>query len=247
MRKRIRAVIIKDENVLTVKRTKPEIEYWVIPGGGVKEGEENELALRREAREELGVDIEIEKFLFKIISQKDETFGHEEYFYACKIIGGELGSGQGPEFSNPRYIGTHTIEWLEIKNLKNYNLQPVDIKNFLENIFIQKDVKFWIGKKVKVKIDRQLGSKHPNFKTIYPINYGFIPGTFSEADGEEIDAYVLGVEKSIEKFSGKVVAVIKREDDEIKLVVTAGENYSEDEIKKATYFQEKYFKSKIYK
>lgn len=109
--------------------------------------------------------------------------------------------------------------------------------------------KSWLGKKVKVEIDRELGSKHPNPKitTIYPLNYGFIPGTFSEADSEEIDAYVLGPKEPIKKFEGKVIAIIQREDDEIKLIVTNGTNYTIEEIKKLTYFQEKYFKSKIIK
>jgi len=132
MKKRVRAVIIENEKVLTIKRTKPEVEYWVIPGGGVKENETNEEALRREAKEELGVEVEIKNLLLKIISQKKETFGHEEYFYACEIKSGELGSGVGPEFSNPRYVGTHTIEWLEIKDLDKYDLQPLDIKNLLK-------------------------------------------------------------------------------------------------------------------
>lgn len=109
--------------------------------------------------------------------------------------------------------------------------------------------KSWLGKKVKVKIDRPLGSKHPDprFKTVYPINYGFIPGTYCEADKEEIDAYVLGPAEPLEKFEGVVIAVIQRTDDELKLVVTDGHNYSIEEIKKLTHFQEKYHQSEIIK
>jgi len=114
---------------------------------------------------------------------------------------------------------------------------------------MKQNLKFWLGKKVKVKIDRPVGSKHPNpkLKTIYPINYGFIPGTFSEADNEEIDAYVLGPQKPLDRFKGKVIAVIRRKDNEIKLVVTDGTDYTIEEIKKLTYFQEKYHKSRIVK
>ena len=109
--------------------------------------------------------------------------------------------------------------------------------------------KSWLGKKVKVEIDREFGSKHPNpkFATIYLLNYGFIPGTFSEVDREEIDTYVLGPKEPIKEFEGKVIAVIQREDGEIKLIVTDGTDYTVEEIKKLTYFQEKHFKSKIIK
>lgn len=112
------------------------------------------------------------------------------------------------------------------------------------------EIKIWLGKRVKVVMDRPLGSKHPDsrFETIYPINYGFIPGTLSEADNEEIDAYVFGPTEPLKEFEGVVIAGIKREGDgEIKLIVSNGQDYSIKEIEKLTYFQEKYHKSKVYK
>ena len=62
--------------------------------------------------------------------------------------------------------------------------------------------KDYIGKIIGVKIDRELGSKHPKHGFIYPVNYGFIPNTIS-GDGEEIDCYVLGVFEPIKDFTGK--------------------------------------------
>ncbi len=95
-------------------------------------------------------------------------------------------------------------------------------------------------------MDRPLGSKHPKYDMIYPINYGYIPNTLS-GDGMEIDAYILGETEPLDEFSGYVIAVIEREDDcEDKLVVAREKNvYSKDEIKRQTHFQEKYFKSNI--
>ena len=53
-----------------------------------------------------------------------------------------------------------------------------------------------IGKVLKVKIDRPLGSSHPDYpEHIYPINYGYVEGIIAP-DGEEQDVYVLGVDKS---------------------------------------------------
>ena len=71
--------------------------------------------------------------------------------------------------------------------------------------------KDYIGKIIGVKIDRELGSKHPKHGFIYPVNYGFIPNTIS-GDGEEIDCYVLGVFEPIKDFTGKCIAVIHRND-----------------------------------
>ena len=41
------------------------------------------------------------------------------------------------------------------------------------------DNKHYLNKIVKVKIDRPLGSKHPKYNFIYPVNYGYIPNTIS--------------------------------------------------------------------
>ena len=106
--------------------------------------------------------------------------------------------------------------------------------------------KDYIGKTVKVKIDRPLGSKHPNWDMIYTVNYGYVPNTVS-GDGEELDCQVLGVFEPIEKFEGKCIAVIRRinEDDDKLIIVPEDKNYSNEQIKALTEFQERYFESKI--
>jgi inorganic pyrophosphatase len=104
----------------------------------------------------------------------------------------------------------------------------------------------YLGQKVNVIIDRPLGSKHPEHGFIYEVNYGYVPDTKSK-DGEEIDVYVLGVNKAIEKTTGVCIAIIKRtDDDDDKLVVTPnGESISDKEINKLIKFQEKWFKHTI--
>ena len=99
---------------------------------------------------------------------------------------------------------------------------------------------------VTVKMDRPLGSKHPKYGFSYPINYGYIPNTIS-GDNEEIDVYILGVNKPLKTFKGKVIAIIHRINDaEDKLVVTKENlNFTNEEIIKQTNFQEQWFKSEI--
>ena len=109
-------------------------------------------------------------------------------------------------------------------------------------------MKKFLGKLVKVVIDRPILSKHPNNNIIYELNYGFVPNTMSP-DGEEIDAYVVGVSKPISEVEGKVIAIIKRKNDiEDKLVVkplSLERNFSREEIANLTNFQEKYFDIEI--
>lgn len=101
----------------------------------------------------------------------------------------------------------------------------------------------YLGQKVNVVIDRPLGSKHPKHDFVYEINYGYIPNT-KAPDGEELDAYILGLDKPIDKTKGICIAVIHRTDDnDDKLIVTPnGEDFSDKEIEKLVEFQEKWFK-----
>ena len=95
-------------------------------------------------------------------------------------------------------------------------------------------------------MDRPYGSKHAKHGFIYPVNYGFIPNTIS-GDGEELDAYVLGEHKPLDEFEGQVIAIIHRtNDDDDKLVVMAkGRNYTDEQIRALTEFQERFFESEI--
>lgn len=102
-------------------------------------------------------------------------------------------------------------------------------------------------KKVKVTVDRPLGSYHPTHRDLYyPINYGFIKGIIAP-DGEEQDAYILGVDKPVTEFEGVVIAVIHRKNDveEKWIVAPEGSYFIKEEIKKTVYFQEKFFDSDI--
>jgi inorganic pyrophosphatase len=107
-------------------------------------------------------------------------------------------------------------------------------------------MKEFLGKKVAVRIDRPMGSKHPEYGFVYPVNYGFLPQTVA-GDGQEIDAYVLGVFEPVEVFEGMVIAVINRNNDtENKLVVAPEINsYNKEQIKALTEFQERFFEIDI--
>lgn len=106
--------------------------------------------------------------------------------------------------------------------------------------------KSFLNQIVEVVIDRPLGSIHPKWKFKYPVNYGYIPGIFAP-DGEELDAYVLKVDQSLEKFVGRVVTIIHRtnDDDDKLIVIPDGEIITDEEINKLINFQEQFFKHEI--
>ena len=104
-----------------------------------------------------------------------------------------------------------------------------------------------IGDIVKVIVDRPLGTFHPKHKDIYySVNYGYIPGVIAP-DGDEQDAYILGVNQPVKEFIGKVIAIIHRFDDVEEKWVVVPENisFTKDEIMQSVAFQEQYFRTEI--
>jgi len=110
--------------------------------------------------------------------------------------------------------------------------------------FQRGEIADFLGKTVTVVMDRPVGHVHGD--VVYPVNYGFLPDVLG-GDGEELDAYVLGPKEPLERFTGRVIAVIRRADDvEDKLVVAAGDRrYSREEIRESVHFIEQYFDSRV--
>ena len=104
----------------------------------------------------------------------------------------------------------------------------------------------YLNKTLKIKVDRPLGSKHPKHGFIYPINYGYVPNTIS-GDGEELDAYILGIYEPLDTFIGKCIAIIHRinDNDDKLVIVPENKTFTDSEIKVLTDFQEQYFESII--
>ena len=104
-----------------------------------------------------------------------------------------------------------------------------------------------IGHIVKVIVDRPMGSHHPVYKALkYPVNYGFVPDVMAP-DGEEQDAYILGVSEPVSEFVGRVIAIIRRLDDieEKWVVAPVGVTFTAERIMDLVRFQEQYFKTEI--
>ena len=122
MRNRGSAIIIQSNKVALIKRVKGDCVYFVFPGGGIEEGESPEEATKREALEELGVQI-------SIIDEFDEVeFNGTQYFFLAEIFDGVFGSGQGEEFSGYESDrGTYHPMWVEINNLATINVKPKSV------------------------------------------------------------------------------------------------------------------------
>jgi len=106
----------------------------------------------------------------------------------------------------------------------------------------------YLGKIVAVVIDRPIGFHHvtKGIHLHYTVNYGFLPGV-AGGDGEEQDVYVLGVAQPLETFTGRIIGVARRRDDNEDKLVAAPEGmaFTSEQIEKEIHFVEKYFDSTI--
>ena len=114
--------------------------------------------------------------------------------------------------------------------------------------FPRPDLRPYLGQTVTIGIDRPIGYIHrKGEKTlVYPINYGYIPDVLG-GDGEELDVYLLGVDRPVESFTGRIIGIVYRDDDvEDKLIMAPeGMDFSQAEMAAAVHFQEKYYHSRV--
>ena len=116
-------------------KNKPISEYYVFPGGGQEGNETYEEGTKREIKEEFGIDVEIVE---KLYEETSEEFNQTSIYYLCKYIGGEFGTGDGPEFNgDPEYAdsGKYIPEIVTKEKLEEIPLMPPEIKEkFIKDV-----------------------------------------------------------------------------------------------------------------
>lgn len=131
MNKRVRAILIENGMISLIKREKSGQTYYVFPGGSVESGESLEQALRREIREELGIEIAIQKLFLEREFERN-SIKQDEYFYLCKMTGGVLGTGNGPEYQiGNNYEGTHKVVQFPLFEIKNMDVFPLEVRDMI--------------------------------------------------------------------------------------------------------------------
>ena len=224
------AVIISQSNGKWVFCKHKERDTYEVPGGHREAGENILEAAKRELQEETGaVKYEIKPIcVYSVIGKTRVNNTGEETF-------GMLYFAEITEFAKELHSEMEKVVLMdELPENWTYPLiQPKLIEKYLQvkNNSI-------IGTTVTVTVYRPLGSYHPEYKDMYyPINYGYIEGVMAP-DGEEQDAYILGVNEPVGKFTGKIIAIVYRKDDieEKWVVVPDRVTFSKEEIRRQIHF-----------
>jgi 8-oxo-dGTP pyrophosphatase MutT (NUDIX family) len=130
MRGRGSVVLIQNNKVGLIKRVREDSMYYVFPGGGIEEEETPEIAAKREALEELGIEVTIQECIAKV------TFNGTQYFFLAEITGGTFGTGQGEEYADEnRDRGTYLPMWIDIDELSSINVMPKEVAIRIQALF----------------------------------------------------------------------------------------------------------------
>ena len=124
------AVVLQEgDRVALIRRDHvAEAPYYLFPGGAVEQGESAEQAARREALEELGVEVELGDLLAIVMWQ-----GRGQYYWWATRRGGVFGTGAGPEMAARREspVGSHTPVWLPLAELACCDVRPAAVASLL--------------------------------------------------------------------------------------------------------------------
>jgi 8-oxo-dGTP diphosphatase len=136
IRTSIKAMIIENGKILTIKKRDDEGYYYLFPGGGQEHGETMHEALRRECLEELGYEIMIDDLTFirEYIGKNhehakwDKDVHQNEYMFLCHL-NNDL-PPITPLKPDDDQIGT---EWLPLSEIDKYRIYPKALKKFLKD------------------------------------------------------------------------------------------------------------------
>lgn len=124
---RAAVLLLEDDRVAMIERHRQGLHYFTFPGGHVKDGESPEQAAVRETKEELGLDVSLERLVAKIGWQ-----GKWQYYYLASVIGGTFGTGSGEEMIAPLpERGSYQPVWLPVALLLEQPVKPRQMAELL--------------------------------------------------------------------------------------------------------------------
>lgn len=116
MRRAARAIVIRNDELLVIDRDKFGKQYLTLPGGRIEMGEQPEEAIRRELREETGLEIGACRLVF--VEEAGDPYG-TQHIFLCEYINGEPKLSESSEEAAINKLGQniHTPKWVAINNL----------------------------------------------------------------------------------------------------------------------------------
>ncbi len=115
---RYQAAIIKDNHILLIKHLEHDTgrTYWLLPGGGREPHETEEACVQREAQEETGLDVSVERLLLDEDDIPFETYYKRLKTYLCRAETGDPKPGYDPESESAQKHSIAEVRWLALRS-----------------------------------------------------------------------------------------------------------------------------------
>ena len=125
LRVRVCGICIKDDKVLLVNHhaLNDVGDFWSPPGGGMDFGSSAEQNLKREFAEEVGIEIEVNNFLF-VHEYLKPPLHAIELFFEVERTGGEVSAGYDPEMKDSEQI-IKEVRFMEFKEIQQLDVHCV--------------------------------------------------------------------------------------------------------------------------
>lgn len=124
---RYQGAIVRDHCLLLIKQHffASGNSYWLLPGGGRELEESEEQAVRREMREETGLDVRVERLLFEQPAHKQDRFYRRFRTYLCTPVAGEVGPGYEPEDDAAATYEIAEARWFDLRDPSGWDPQVI--------------------------------------------------------------------------------------------------------------------------
>jgi len=131
---RAAVILLQDGKIALLERHRPDRHYFVFPGGGVDKGETPVQAAVREAEEELGLQVSIDRLIAEVWYN-----GMPQYYFLAQLIGGIFGSGQGKEMNSPAdsFQGSYHPIWTPFADLLRLPVLPTVVARYVHDACLE--------------------------------------------------------------------------------------------------------------
>lgn len=120
---RVTGILIENNKILIVKQKLSELRAWSLPGGRLERGETLEQGLKRELKEETGLDVQLEQLLYICdVNASDNTILHITFLISR--TGGELTLPTNEHDANP----IRDVKFVSIDELTDYGFSELFIQ-----------------------------------------------------------------------------------------------------------------------
>ncbi|MEH7884298.1 NUDIX hydrolase [Bacillus sp. JJ1609] len=130
---RVAAVIVKNGHVLIHKQGTDS--YWALPGGRVEVMEDSQTSIIREVKEELGLNVNVERLLWfteNFFDYNNKNYHEIGLYYQVAIVDGSFTFKTEPFYGEE---GERLIyQWVPVEELEEILLYPEFLKSALLEI-----------------------------------------------------------------------------------------------------------------